>query len=76
LRFEQQIGEESEWQAKLSRQEQSMSRPSVLAQSHFHHRETGEKKYFISNVRDGVSARRMLAAAFVRSKVEHVFAWS
>jgi SRSO17 transposase len=36
-------------------------------------RETGERKYFISNARKGVSVRRVLAAAFVRWNVEHVF---
>jgi hypothetical protein len=33
-------------------------------------RETGEKKYFITNARGGIGVRRVLAAAFVRWNVE------
>ena len=36
-------------------------------------RQTGEKKYFITNAPRRIGVRRVLAAAFVRWNVEHVF---
>jgi len=36
-------------------------------------RETGERKYFITNAAKAIGVRRVLAAAFVRWNVEHVF---
>ena len=36
-------------------------------------RETGERKYFITNAPKAIGVRRVLAAAFVRWNVEHLF---
>src|SRR5439155_6479414 len=36
-------------------------------------RETGEKKYFLTNAPQWVGVRRVLAAGFVRWAVEHLF---
>lgn len=73
FRFEQQTGPASVWQVKVVEvvlgQDRRPRHRLLLARN----RETGEKKYFISNARKGVSVRRILAAAFVRWNVEHVF---
>jgi SRSO17 transposase len=73
FRFEQQTGPAAVWQAKVVDVALGTDRRPrhrlVLARN----RETGEKKYFITNAPRRIGLRRVLLAAFVRWHVEHVF---
>ena len=73
FRVEQQTGPAMVWQAKaVDVALGSDRRPRhrlILARN----RETGEKKYFITNAPRRIGLRRVLLAAFVRWNVEHVF---
>ena len=73
FRLEQQTGPAAVWQAKavdvaVGDRRLKPRRRLILARN----RQTGEKKYFITNAR-GIGLRRVLLAAFVRWHVEHVF---
>ena len=72
FRLEQQTGPAAVWQAKaVDVAVGTDGRPRrrlILARN----RQTGEKKYFITNAR-GVGLQRVLLAAFVRWNVEHLF---
>jgi SRSO17 transposase len=72
-RFAQQTGPAAAWQVKvLDVALDDDRRPRhrlILARS----RETGEKKYFITNAPKRVGVRQVLAAGFVRWNVEHLF---
>ena len=73
FQFEQQTGPASVWQTKVvSVALGNDRRPRhrlILARN----RETGERKYFITNAPPSIGVRRVLQAAFVRWNVEHVF---
>ena len=73
FRIEQQTGPAAVWQAKVVDVVLGADRRPrhrlILARN----RETGEKKYFITNAPRRVGLRRVLLAAFVRWNVEHVF---
>jgi SRSO17 transposase len=70
FRFSQQTGSASVWQVKVVKvaleEDPEPQHRLILARN----RETGEKKYFITNARGGIGVRRVLAAAFVRWNVE------
>jgi SRSO17 transposase len=73
FRVSQQTGPAAVWQVKsvavaLGNDRRPRHR-LILARN----RETGEKKYFITNAPKRVGVRRVLAAGFVRGAVEHVF---
>jgi SRSO17 transposase len=73
FRLEQQTGPAAVWQAKevavaLGGDRRPRHR-LILARN----RETGEKKYFLTNAPRRVGLGRVLAAAFLRWHVEHVF---
>jgi SRSO17 transposase len=73
FRMPQQTGPDAIWQAKavdvcLGDDRRSRHRLIVAR-----NRETGEKKYFITNAPKRIGIRRVLRAAFVRWNVEHVF---
>jgi SRSO17 transposase len=73
FRLEQQTGPAAVWQAKVVDVALGADRRPrhrlILARN----RETGEKKYFITNAPRRIGLRRVLLAAFVRWNVEHVF---
>jgi SRSO17 transposase len=73
FRFPQQTGPEAVWQAKVVDVALGNdARPRhrlILARN----RETGERKYFLTNAPRRIGVRRVLAAGFVRWNVEHVF---
>lgn len=73
FRVEQQTGPAAVWQAKqVDVALGNDGRPRhrlILARN----RETGERKYFITNAPRRVGLRRVLVAAFTRWHVEHVF---
>jgi SRSO17 transposase len=73
FRVAQQTGPAAVWQAKVVAVALgSDTRPRhrlVLARN----RETGEKKYFITNAPRRIGVRRVLAAGFARWHVEHLF---
>jgi SRSO17 transposase len=73
FRVEQQTGPAAVWQAKVVDVALGNDRRPrhrlILARN----RETGEKKYFITNAPRRIGLRRVLLAAFVRWNVEHVF---
>jgi SRSO17 transposase len=73
VRIAQQTGPAAVWQVKavdvaLGHDRRPRHR-LVLARN----RETGERKYFITNAAKAIGVRRVLAAAFVRWTVEHLF---
>ena len=73
FRVEQQTGPAAVWQAKqvdvaLGNDRRPRHRLIVAR-----NRETGERKYFITNAPRRVGLRRVLLAAFMRWHVEHVF---
>jgi SRSO17 transposase len=71
--FQQQTGPAAVWQVKVVDVALGADRRPrhrlILARN----RETGEKKYFITNAPRRIGVRRVLAAAWVRWNVEHVF---
>jgi SRSO17 transposase len=71
--IEQQTGPAAVWQVKVVDvalgNERRPRHRLLLARN----RETGEKKYFISNAPKRIGVRRVLLAAFTRWHVEHVF---
>src|SRR5258707_6904940 len=73
FRFEQQTGPATVWQTEVVEVALGKDRRPrhrlILARN----RETGEKKYFITNAPRRIGVRRVLSAAFVRWNVEHVF---
>ena len=73
FRLEQQTGPAAVWQAKVVDVALGTDgRPRhrlILARN----RQTGEKKYFLTNAPRRIGLRRVLLAAFVRWHVEHVF---
>lgn len=73
FRLEQQTGPAAVWQAKVVDVAVGTDRRPrhrlILARN----RETGEKKYFLTNAPRRIGLRRVLLAAFVRWNVEHVF---
>jgi SRSO17 transposase len=73
VRIKQQTGPAAVWEVKeVAVALGEDARPQhrlILARN----RQTGEKKYFITNARGRIGIRRVLAAAFVRWNVEHVF---
>jgi SRSO17 transposase len=73
FRLEQQTGPAAVWQAKVVDVALGTGgRPRhrlILARN----RQTGEKKYFLTNAPRRIGLRRVLLAAFVRWHVEHVF---
>ena len=73
VRIQQQTGPAAVWEVKeVAVALADDSRPRhrlILARN----RETGEKKYFITNAPRRIGIRRVLTAAFVRWNVEHVF---
>jgi SRSO17 transposase len=73
FRIAQQTGPAAVWQVKVVDVAIGPDRRPrhrlILARN----RETGERKYFISNAAKAVGVRRVLAAAFVRWNVEHLF---
>lgn len=73
FQIEQQTGSAAVWQVKvadvaLGRDRQPRHR-LILARN----RETGERKYFITNAPKRIGVRLILKAAFVRWNIEHVF---
>jgi len=73
FRLAQQTGPEAVWQAKVVDVARGNDRRPrhrlILARN----RETGERKYFLTNAPRRIGVRRVLAAGFVRWNVEHVF---
>jgi SRSO17 transposase len=73
VRVAQQTGPAAVWQVKVVDVALGHNRRPrhrlVLARN----RETGERKYFITNAAKAIGVRRVLAAAFVRWNVEHLF---
>jgi SRSO17 transposase len=73
FRFAQQTGPPSVWQVKVVDvaldDERRPRHRLILARN----RETGEKKYFLTNARKNFSVRLVLRAAFARWHVEHLF---
>jgi SRSO17 transposase len=71
--FPQQTGAAAVWQVKVVKvalgEDPEPQHRLILARN----RETGEKKYFLTNARGGIGVRRVLTVAFVRWNVEHVF---
>lgn len=73
VRIGQQTGPAAVWEVKVVRvavgDDRSPRHRLILARN----RQTGEKKYFLTNAPRRIGVRRVLAAAFVRWNVEHVF---
>jgi SRSO17 transposase len=73
FRIKQQTGPAAVWQVKVVAVALGNDRRPrhrlILARN----RQTGEKKYFITNAPRRIGVRRVLAAGFVRWNVEHVF---
>jgi SRSO17 transposase len=73
FRIKQQTGPAAVWQVKVV----AVALGDDLRPRHrlilARNRQTGEKKYFITNAPRRIGVRRVLAAAFVRWNVEHVF---
>jgi len=73
FRMKQQTGSETVWQAKAVKvalgSDPHASHRLILARN----RETGERKYFLTNAAPGTGLRRVLQVGFVRWNVEHVF---
>jgi SRSO17 transposase len=73
FRFRQQTGPPTVWQAKVvdvALGDDPRPRHRLLMARN---RETGEVKYFISRSRRRVHIRRLLAVAFTRWNIEHIF---
>ena len=73
FRFPHQTGPATVWQAKAVDVALGDDRRPRHRLIMARNRETGEVQYFISRTRTRVGVRRLLAAAFVRWNVEHVF---
>ena len=73
FRFPDQTGPATVWQAKAVDVALGDDRRPRHRLIMARNRETGEVQYFISRTRTRVGVRRLLAAAFVRGNVEHVF---
>ena len=73
FRLEQQTGPAAVWQAKVVDVALGTDRRPRHRLIVARNRETGEKKYFITNAPRRIGLRRVLVAAFVRWHVEHVF---
>jgi SRSO17 transposase len=73
FRLEQQTGPAAVWQAKVVDVALGTDRRPRHRLIVARNRETGEKKYFITNAPRRIGLRRVLSAAFVRWHVEHVF---
>jgi SRSO17 transposase len=71
FRLEQQTGPAAVWQAKEVAVALGTDRRHRLIVAR--NRQTGEKKYFLTNAPRRVGLRRVLQAAFARWHVEHVF---
>jgi SRSO17 transposase len=73
FRMPQQTGPDAIWQAKAVDvclgQDRRPRHRLIVARN----RETGERKYFLTNAPKRIGLRRVLRAAFVRWNVEHVF---
>lgn len=73
FRIAQQTGPAAVWQVKVVDVAVGYDRRPrhrlILARN----RETGERKYFLTNAAKRIGVRRVLAAAFVRWNVEHLF---
>jgi SRSO17 transposase len=73
FRIKQQTSAATVWQVKVVKvalgEDRRPRHRLILARN----RETGEKKYFITNAAGRIGVRRVLAVAFVRWNVEHVF---
>ena len=73
FRITQQTGPAAVWQVKVVEvalgHERRPRHRLILARN----RETGERKYFITNAAKRIGVRRVLTAAFVRWNVEHLF---
>jgi SRSO17 transposase len=73
FRFKQQTGSAAVWQTKVVDVALGNDRRPrhrlILARN----RETGERKYFLTNAPRRIGVRRVLLAAFTRWHVEHVF---
>jgi SRSO17 transposase len=73
FRVAQQTGPAAVWQVKVVAvalgDDRRPRHRLILARN----RETGEKKYFVTNAPKRVGVRRVLAAGFVRWNVEHLF---
>jgi SRSO17 transposase len=73
FRFAQQTGPATVWQVKVvdvALGDDSRPRHRLILARN---RETGEKKYFITNAPKRVGVRQVLAAGFARWNIEHVF---
>ncbi len=73
FRLEQQTGPAAVWQAKVVEVALGTDRRPRHRLILVRNRETGEKKYFLTNAPRRIGLRRVLLAAFVRWHVEHVF---
>jgi SRSO17 transposase len=73
FRITQQTGPATVWQVKVVDVALGNDRRPRQRLLLARNRETGELKYFITNAPRRIGARRVLAAAFVRWHVEHVF---
>jgi SRSO17 transposase len=73
FRFQQKTGPAAVWQVKVVKvtlgEDHRLRHRLILARN----RETGEKKYFITNAPGRIGVRRVLGVAFVRWNIEHVF---
>jgi SRSO17 transposase len=73
FRFPQKTGPAAVWQVKVVKvalgEDHRPRHRLILARN----RETGEKKYFITNAPGRIGVRRVLGVAFVRWNIEHVF---
>lgn len=73
FRFQQQTGPPAVWQVKVENVALGDDRRPRHRLLMARNRETGEIKYFISRARRRAHVRRLLAVAFTRWNVEHVF---
>ena len=73
FRLEQQTGPAAVWQAKVVDVAVGTDRRPRHRLILRRNRQTGEKKYFLTNAPRRIGLRRVLRAAFVRWNVEHVF---
>jgi SRSO17 transposase len=73
FRIEQQTGPAAVWQAKVVDVALGADRQPRHRLILVRNRQTGEKKYFLTNAPRRLGVRRVLQAAFVRWHVEHVF---
>jgi len=73
FRIAQQTGPAAVWQVKIVDVALGHHRRPRHRLNLARNRETGERKYFITNAPKAIGVRRVLAAAFVRWNVEHLF---